>query len=90
MVVTNADILDGTPVIRGTRIPVYDLAASVARSLPRERMRSAYPGVDDRTIELAAIYAKAVPPRGRPRRPAALPPDARIVSVRKVARRRLA
>jgi uncharacterized protein (DUF433 family) len=87
MVVEDAGILDGVPVIRGTRIPVYDIAASVAAGLPRERIRSAYPGLDDRTIELAAIYAKATPPRGRPRRTTMLAPAATIVSARKVARR---
>jgi uncharacterized protein (DUF433 family) len=87
MVVGDADILDGTPVIRGTRVPVYDVAASVAAGLSRERIRSAYPGLDDRMIELAAIYAAATPPRGRPRRPRMPAPGAKVVSERKVARR---
>lgn len=89
-VVEDPNILDGTPVIRGTRIPAYDIAASVAAGLPRERIRSAYPSLDDRAIELAVIYAEATPPRGRPRRPVMLAPGARITSERKVARRRLA
>jgi hypothetical protein len=41
--------------------PVYNIAASVAAGLPRERIRSAYPGIDDRLIELAAIHAEATP-----------------------------
>lgn len=90
MVVEDADILDGTPVIRGTRIPVCDVAASVAAGLPRERIRAAYPGLDDRAIELATIYTAATPPRGRPKRAVTLAPDARIVSERRVARRRRA
>jgi uncharacterized protein (DUF433 family) len=90
MVVEDPDILAGTPVIRGTRIPVYDVAASVAAGLPRERIGAAYPGLEDRLIDLAAIYAEAVPPRGRPRRPIMLPPGAGLVSGRKVARRRSA
>ncbi len=90
MVVEDAAILDGVPVIRGTRIPVYDIAASVTAGLERQRIRSAYPGLDDRSIELAAIYAAATPPRGRPRRAAMIAPDATIVSVRKVARRKRA
>lgn len=88
MVTEDPDILDGTPVIRGTRIPVHDVAASVAAGLPRPRIRSAYPGLDDRVIELTTIYAEATPLRGRPKRPATLPPDAKLVSERKVARRR--
>lgn len=88
LVVEDSDILDGTPVIRGTRIPVYDIAASVAADISHERIRAAYPSLNDRMIELAAIYAEATPPRGRPRRPAMIPPDVRTISERKVARRR--
>ncbi len=90
MVVEDPDILDGTPVIRGTRIPVHDIAASIAAGLSRERISSAYPGLDDRAIELTTIYAEATPLRGRPKRPATLSSDARIVSEHKVARRRRA
>jgi uncharacterized protein (DUF433 family) len=90
MVGEDPHILGGAPVIRGTRIPVYDVAASVAAGQPRGRIRSAYPGLDDRAIELATIYAAATPPRGRPKRPATLAPDATIVSERRVARRRRA
>lgn len=90
MVTTDRDILDGTPVIRGTRIPVHDVAASVAAGLPHERIRAAYPTLDDRMIELAAIYAEATPPRGRPRRSAMLPTAGETVSERRVARRRRA
>ena len=89
-VVEDPHILDGTPVIRGTRIPVYDVAASIAAGLSRERIRSAYSGLDERAIELAAIYAEATPPRGRPRRPVTLSPGAKMTSERKVARRRIA
>ncbi len=87
MVVEDANILGGVPVIRGTRIPVYDVAASVAAGSPIERIREAYPGLDEATIELAAIYAEATPPRGRPRRPA-LARGAKTVMTRRVPRRR--
>lgn len=87
MVVEDPETLSGAPVIRGTRIPVYDIAASVAAGLSRERIRSAYPALDDRMIELATIYAEAVPPRGRPRR-LMPPPRARIVAEGKLRRRR--
>ena len=90
MVAEDPDILEGTPVIRDTRIPVYDVAASVTAGLPRERIRSAYPGLDDRMIELAVIYAEATPPRGRPRRPTTVTANAKIVAAAKVARRRRA
>lgn len=87
-VVEDPDILGGAPVLRGTRIPVHDVAASVAAGVPRERIRSAYPGLDDQAIEFATIYAEATPRRGRPKRLARLAPETRIVSERRMARRR--
>lgn len=90
MVVQDADILNGTPVIRGTRIPVYDVAASEVAGLPRERIRSAYPQLDDRMIELAAIYVQATPPRGRPPRSQSALRGAKALARRAVSRRRRA
>lgn len=90
MVTDDAAVLGGTPVLRGTRIPVHVVAASVAAGLPVERIRAAYPGLDDRSIALAALYAEAMPPRGRPRRLAAIEPRLTVVSEAKVARRRRA
>lgn len=88
MVAEDPNILGGTPVIRGTRIPVYDIAASVAAGLSPGRIRSAYPGLDDRTIELATIYAEATPPRGRPKRAVTYAPEAHVIARRRVVRRR--
>jgi uncharacterized protein (DUF433 family) len=42
MVVRDPEILSGTPVIRGTRVPIYDVAASVAAGISIERILSAY------------------------------------------------
>ena len=88
MVVEDPAILNGTPVIRGTRIPLYDLVASMAAGLPRERILAAYPGLDEATLDLVALYAEANPVRGRPRRFAALPANAVVAAERKVPRRR--
>jgi len=90
LVSEDPEILGGAPVIRGTRIPVHDVAASVATGLSKERIRAAYPGLDDRMIDLAVVYAEATPPRGRPRSVATAMPGAAIVAERKVARRRQA
>jgi uncharacterized protein (DUF433 family) len=90
MVVEDPAILRGTPVIRGTRIPVFDVAASLAAGLPRERILAAYSGLDETALDLALLYAEATPVRGRPRHPASLPAEAAIVAERKVARRHTA
>jgi uncharacterized protein (DUF433 family) len=90
MVVEDPEILSGTPVIRGTRIPVYDVAASAATGQASERIRLAYPTLDNRMIELAVIYAEAMPPRGRPPRSQSLLRSAKAPLRRIVPRQRSA
>jgi uncharacterized protein (DUF433 family) len=68
MVIEDPEILSGTPVIKGTRVPVYDIAAGVESGTSKDRILKSYPGLKDWQVELASIYARAVPPRGRPRR----------------------
>jgi uncharacterized protein (DUF433 family) len=46
LVVSSPELLGGTPVIRGTRIPVYDVAASAAAGIPTKRILAAYPSLD--------------------------------------------
>jgi uncharacterized protein (DUF433 family) len=82
-------ILSGALVVRGTRVPVHDVSASVAAGLPIERILAAYPSLDARKVELAAFYALANPLRGRPRT-IELPAGARIVTDRRMARRKAA
>jgi uncharacterized protein (DUF433 family) len=68
MVIEDPEILSGTPVIKGTRVPVYDIAAAVDAGTPTDKILKSYPSLKDWQIELSQIYAKAVPPRGRPKR----------------------
>lgn len=88
LVVVDPEILNGTPVIRGTRIPVYDVAASVAIGLPMKRILAAYSQLNSEAVELAALYAEANPLRGRPRRSVFPPSGAVIVSAERKARRK--
>ncbi|WP_454685497.1 DUF433 domain-containing protein [Ancylobacter moscoviensis] len=90
MVVSSPDILSGTPVIRGTRVPVYDVAASVAAGHPLDRILTAYPSLDAGKVRLATIYAEANPLRGRPRASASLPEGSVVITDRRVARLRKA
>ena len=68
MVAQQPDILGGAPIFRGTRIPVHDIAAMLANGDSPEELTGAYPTLNREQIELAPIYAKAYPLRGRPRR----------------------
>ena len=74
-------------VIRGTRVPVYDVTAAVASGIPIDRILTAYPSLQREHVELATMYAKANPPRGRPHLRAALPLGATVLTQRK--RRRI-
>lgn len=90
LVSSSPDVLSGTPVIRGTRIPVHDVAASVASGLPKERILAAYPSLDSNKIDLAALYARANPMQGRPRSAAPLPAGTVVLGQRHTPRRRKA
>ena len=68
MVIEDPEILSGTPVIKGTRVPVYDVAVAVESGTPKDRILKSYPSLKDWQVELASVYARAVPLRGRPRR----------------------
>jgi uncharacterized protein (DUF433 family) len=68
MVVEDPEILRGTPVIRGTRIPVHDVASLVEAGTPVQEILEIYPKLTPSQLGLASIYAKANPQRGRPRR----------------------
>jgi len=87
MVVSAPEILGGLPVIRGTRVPVYDVAASLSAGVPVASILAAYPTLDAEKVELAGIYADANPPRGRPRHRSALPKGATLISERRLPRR---
>jgi uncharacterized protein (DUF433 family) len=86
MVVCDPEILGGTPVIKGTRVPVYDVAASVEKGTAIPEILDAFPSLSHEQVELAAFYAKAIPPRGRPKRHA-LPAGTKILADRRAPRR---
>lgn len=88
LVVIDSEVLGGTPVIRDTRIPVHDVAASVAAGMPTWRILNAYPALDLDKIELSTIYAEANPARGRPRTSDELPKGAVVIADRRVPHRR--
>ena len=85
-VIEDNEILSGTPVIKGTRVPVYDIAASVAAGIPVESILSSYPSLKREEVELAALFAEANPQRGRPRQRIVPPAGAKVVSARRKLR----
>jgi uncharacterized protein (DUF433 family) len=67
IVSSTPDVLSGTPIFKGTRIPVHDIADMLANGDRPAAIMKAFPQLDGDKIRLAAIYALAYPPRGRPR-----------------------
>jgi uncharacterized protein (DUF433 family) len=85
MVVSDPEIMRGAPVYKGTRIPVHAVADMLSQGATLEEILEGYPALTREKIELAPMYAKAFPRRGRPvARPWAKRPP------RRVSRRRLA
>jgi uncharacterized protein (DUF433 family) len=72
LVSTTPDVLRGTPVLKGTRIPVHDIADMLTNGDNPAAVVKAYPQLDKGRIRLAAVYALAYPRRGRPRTKAGL------------------
>ncbi len=68
MVVTDKDVLGGTPCFKGTRIAVHDIAEMLANGDGVPAVLAAYPALNDRQVAASAIFARAYPRRGRPRR----------------------
>lgn len=67
LVVSDPDILGGTPVFRGTRVPVHLIATLLEQGSSADDLREGYPRLTDEMVALALVYAAAYPPRGRPR-----------------------
>ena len=79
MVVCDPEIMGGTPVIRGTRVPVYYLAAFVEAGDSMEDILESYPSVTREQVELAAIFAEVFPPEEKPGERFQLPPGATLI-----------
>ncbi|HEV2988553.1 MAG TPA: DUF433 domain-containing protein [Candidatus Angelobacter sp.] len=89
-VVEDPEILSGTPVIKGTRVPVYDIAACVSAGDTKARILDGYPTITGEDVDLAVLYARANPLRGRPPKSLLLPKGAVIVSHRRIPWRKQA
>jgi uncharacterized protein (DUF433 family) len=66
MTVSDPEILRGTPVYRGTRIPVELVAEMLADGASVEEILEGYPALDRDKVKLATLYVRAFPRRGRP------------------------
>lgn len=67
LAVSDAEILAGAPVFRGTRVPVHLIAALLEQGSTEAAILKAYPRLTSEMIRLAPAYAQAYSLRGRPR-----------------------
>jgi uncharacterized protein (DUF433 family) len=66
IVISDPEIMHGTPVYRGTRIPVELIADMLTQGAKPEEILEGYPALDREKVELAPLYVQAFPRRGRP------------------------
>jgi len=67
IVASDSGTLQGAPCFKGTRIPVHAVAR-IATASGVDAAKATYSRLTKSQIDLACIYAKAYPQRGRPRR----------------------
>lgn len=58
--------MGGTPVIRGTRVPVRTLALLVEGAESRKALKEDYPHIPEEAYDVAVLWARGNPRRGRP------------------------
>jgi uncharacterized protein (DUF433 family) len=75
LVATNAEVMGGTPVFAGSRVPLDVILSSLAKGITLDRLKMSYPFLTEVHIQAAEVYMSVHPPRGRPRRLAELNPD---------------
>src|SRR5215469_878035 len=68
LVVSDPEIMRGTPVFKGTRIPVDLVADMLAQGATVEEILEGYPTLNKEQIAIAPLYICAFPRRGRPSR----------------------
>jgi uncharacterized protein (DUF433 family) len=66
IVVRDPEIMRGTPIFKGTRIPVDLVADMLAQGATAKDILQGYPTLSKEAIAIAPIYVQAFPRRGRP------------------------
>jgi uncharacterized protein (DUF433 family) len=68
MVVSDPEVMRGTPVFKGTRIPVDLVADMLAQGATAEEILEGYPALNEARVSIAPLYMREFPRRGRPSR----------------------
>ncbi|WP_239478235.1 DUF433 domain-containing protein [Hydrogenophaga sp. YM1] len=62
LVTTDPEILQGTPVFIGSRVPIVDVLASLSKGIGLERLQESYPFLTPTHIRAARWYVQEHPP----------------------------
>jgi uncharacterized protein (DUF433 family) len=68
-IVQDPEIKGGEPVIKGSRVSVHTLAERIASGESDEVLDEDFPHIPSEAREIAVLYSRANPRRGRPKRP---------------------
>lgn len=68
MIASDPEIMRGTPVFKGSRIPVHLVADMLAQGATVDDILEGYPTLSREKIAIAPLYMRAFPKRGRPSR----------------------
>jgi uncharacterized protein (DUF433 family) len=79
MIVSDPEIMGGTPVIRGTRIPVRLVAEMRRQGASVEEILEGYSSLTHESVMLAELYVQAHP-RRVPKPQTRLPRGARVIA----------
>lgn len=75
LVHTDHEILGGTPVFSGTRLPIESVLGALDAGDSLQELQKAYPYLTEAHVDAARVYEIVHPRRGRPRRLQELHPD---------------
>ena len=67
LIIETDDIQAGAPTFTGTRILVRPIAAALKEGESNKALLSAYPRLTDEMLEVARLYDRMKPSRGRPK-----------------------
>ncbi len=68
LVVSDPEILRGSPVFAGSRVPVATVLGSITAGIGLDRLQASYPFLTEAHVQAARVYDAVHPRRGRPLR----------------------
>lgn len=86
LVTTDPEVMGGSPVFAGTRVPIEMVLGSLAQGVPMDRLKESFPFLTEAHVQAAKVYQEIHPRKGRPRRLTESNPDLQRRSVRVIKR----